>query len=75
MVPVTTTGAFEFGPSRDLFGQVVLGQGPPGYLTGPAYPYDVTPDGQRFLIKGPADENAASLTLVVNWPLFAAAAP
>jgi len=68
VVPVTTTGAFEFGPSSDLFGQVVLGQGPPGYLTGPAYPYDVTPDGQRFLVSSfPLPDPGAPITVVTNW--------
>jgi hypothetical protein len=33
----------------------------------------VTPDGQRFLIKVPADERAASLSLVVNWPALVGA--
>jgi len=35
----------------------------------PRYFYDVSPDGQRFLVNT-ADEPAAStpLTLVVNWP-------
>jgi len=32
------------------------------------YPYDVSPDGQRFLITGAADdENAAGISVVVNW--------
>ena len=67
-VPVRTTGAFEVGPSADVFGQVVLGQGPPGYLTGPAYPYDVTPDGQRFLVSAfPLPEPGAPITVVTNW--------
>ena len=29
--------------------------------------YDVSPDGKRFLLIVPADENARPLTLVVNW--------
>ena len=31
--------------------------------------YDVSPDGQRFLVNTLADEDAAApITLVVNWP-------
>jgi serine/threonine protein kinase/Tol biopolymer transport system component len=33
-----------------------------------SYSWDVTADGQRFLVKEPADESTASLTLLVNWP-------
>jgi len=44
---------------------------PGGASTG--YSWDVTPDGQRILIKEPADESAASLTLVVNWPALLSA--
>jgi eukaryotic-like serine/threonine-protein kinase len=67
-VPVRTTSTFEFGPSTDVFGAVVLGQGPPGYLTGPAYPYDVTPDGQRFLVSSfPLPDPGAPITVVTNW--------
>jgi len=29
--------------------------------------YDVSPDGQRFLLNAAADENTRPLTLVVNW--------
>jgi hypothetical protein len=41
---------------------------PPSAAAQATYSWGVTPDGQRFLIKGPADESAASLSLVVNWP-------
>jgi Tol biopolymer transport system component len=30
--------------------------------------YDVTPDGQRFLINQPSSETSATITVVVNWP-------
>ena len=33
-----------------------------------AYTWDVSPDGQRFLVRVPASNDRASLTLVVNWP-------
>jgi hypothetical protein len=29
--------------------------------------YDVSPDGERFLLNAAADENTRPLTLVVNW--------
>jgi DNA-binding winged helix-turn-helix (wHTH) protein/Tol biopolymer transport system component len=31
-------------------------------------PYDVAPDGQRFLVKGPEEQRPSALTVVVNWP-------
>jgi hypothetical protein len=31
-------------------------------------PYDVTPDGKRFVINTKSRNNNAPLTLVVNWP-------
>ena len=32
-----------------------------------AFPYDVSPDGQRFLVNGFSDIGTSPLTLVVNW--------
>ncbi len=32
-----------------------------------AFPYDVSPDGQRFLVNSPGDISTSSFTLVVNW--------
>jgi hypothetical protein len=29
--------------------------------------YDVSPDGQRFLILGPPDEPGPAITVVLNW--------
>jgi hypothetical protein len=52
--------AFQVGTVRPLF------NARPG---GPNYVYDVTPDGQRFLVNTLVDEAAsAPITLVVNWP-------
>jgi hypothetical protein len=31
-------------------------------------PYDVAPDGRRFLVQGPDEQRTPSLTVVVNWP-------
>jgi hypothetical protein len=36
--------------------------------TGPGYVFDVTADGQRFLISASVEQNASSpITLVLNW--------
>jgi Tol biopolymer transport system component len=58
---VTTQGdTFDVGRTQPLFD--VRGQRP-GNI------YDVTPDGQRFLVNTASDQlNAGSVTLVVNWP-------
>ncbi len=57
--------AFTYGSPRLLFESRALvgatGSGPQGYL------YDVTPDGQRFLIIERGDAGAQPLTLVTNW--------
>ena len=34
----------------------------------PAGPWDVSPDGQHFLIAAPEHEAITPITLVVNWP-------
>jgi len=31
-------------------------------------PYDVAPDGQRFLVPSTPQQGAQPLTLIVNWP-------
>jgi Tol biopolymer transport system component len=52
-------GAFEIGAVRPLFRTRAVA---------PALTYDVTADGQRFLVINSVDEEASSpLTLVVNW--------
>ena len=34
-----------------------------------AYPYDMTPDGQRFLVNILIEENrSTAATVIVNWP-------
>ena len=61
--PVTTTPTFSLGTPRLLF------EGP--FRTdGPFRGYDVTPDGQRFLMVRPAErppERVTELVLVQNW--------
>jgi len=35
---------------------------------GPGYVYDVTPDGQRFLVNSAVEQKeSAPITLVINW--------
>jgi eukaryotic-like serine/threonine-protein kinase len=70
-VSVTTDGDFQLGKSIPLFDTPI-----PVKLNwdqGPAYPYDVTPDGQRFLISAPVDEASSAtasptFTVILNWP-------
>jgi hypothetical protein len=59
--PVNGQGsAFEVGVVRPLFDT---------RRGGPRSVYDVSPDGQRFLVNTLAEEAAsAPITLVVNWP-------
>jgi Tol biopolymer transport system component len=52
--------AFEVGAVRSLFD--TRPGGPPRFV------YDVSPDGQRFLVNTLVEEAAAPITLVVNWP-------
>jgi serine/threonine protein kinase len=59
VVPVTTRGAFDAGPVRELFQLEVADA--LGSL------YDVSPDGQRFLVNVRVGEPVAPITVVVNW--------
>jgi hypothetical protein len=55
--------AFEVGAVRPLFDTRALTISNTGSM------YDVSPDGQRFLVNTLAEEAApAPITLVVNWP-------
>jgi hypothetical protein len=54
--------ALELGTPRPLFKANVM-----DIIQGLVSPYDVTPDGQRFLLNVPAAD-PPSLTLVQNWP-------
>ena len=60
-VEIKTSGsAFETGASKVLF---------QFHGSGPYRRYDVTPDGQRFLVTTELEAEATSLiTLVANWP-------
>jgi serine/threonine protein kinase/Tol biopolymer transport system component len=65
-VPVTATeGAFEVGRPRPLFRTRIIPQGSQSLWFDTMY--DVTPDGQRFLVLGPPDETVPPITVVLNW--------
>jgi len=58
-VPVTSQGAkLSLGVARALF------RISPGFYI---FPYDVSPDGNRFVVNTAAPEKAAPITLVQNW--------
>jgi eukaryotic-like serine/threonine-protein kinase len=58
-VPVTHRGTkLELGPSHALFRINAI-----FYI----FPYDVSPDGNRFIVNTAAPEKAAPITLVENW--------
>jgi len=50
--------AFSLGDARQLFRET---------LAAAAFPYDVSPDGQRFLVNTYGETETSPLTLVVNW--------
>jgi hypothetical protein len=62
-VAVKTTGGFEAGVPRMLF----QSSADPLYPN-LGLPYDVTADGQRFLVNAAADQSrASSITIITNW--------
>ena len=63
-VEITTEGGtFEVGQGAPLF------QTRESWLPGSGVRYDVSEDGQRFLVFVPLDEPSASnISLIVNWP-------
>ena len=52
--------SFEVSSPRALFSTAFIGAG--------RFRYDVSADGQRFLVNAANDENATPLTLMLNWP-------
>jgi len=66
-VSVNANGAtFQPGVPKPLFRAAVLGGN--GGASGVAWRWDVTPDGQRFLINtAPEETTAAPVTVVLNW--------
>jgi eukaryotic-like serine/threonine-protein kinase len=64
-VPVRADSKFEVGTPTTLFTTTVPYPSFPTYLV-----YDVTPDGQHFLVSTPFSNRASSqITVVLNWPL------
>jgi len=60
-VEIKLGSSFEPGVPRELFDVAIAGSLPNA-------PYDVTADGQRFLLlRGQVDPNPSSLTVVLNW--------
>jgi Tol biopolymer transport system component len=65
-VPVTSKGGyFDAGRATPLFRTRVVPTG--SQITGIGAMYDVTPDGQRFLINGPLADPGPPITVVLNW--------
>jgi Tol biopolymer transport system component len=65
-VPVTMTeGTFDAGRPSPLFRTRIVPQGSQSLWFDTMY--DVTPDGQRFLILGPPEDPGPSFTIVLNW--------
>jgi Tol biopolymer transport system component len=63
-VPVRSTQPLEFGPPKALF-QVFTSQiGAPAQIP----PFDVTPDGQRFIVSVVVRRDDPSVHLLLNWP-------
>jgi Tol biopolymer transport system component len=53
----------QFGPAKELFDAPLV------YANNFSFFYDVTADGQRFLLLSPLQENsAAAYSLIINWP-------
>ena len=63
VVPVETEPTFRAGRAQPLFDAERFPSGS-GFISN----YDVSPDGQRFLmVEGEADSGPARLNLVLNW--------
>jgi eukaryotic-like serine/threonine-protein kinase len=65
-VDVTTGSTVQLGMAKPLFHAAVLGG--TGGGAGSAWRWDISPDGQRFLINTALEEAAATpVTIVLNW--------
>ncbi|HKE22664.1 MAG TPA: protein kinase [Bryobacteraceae bacterium] len=65
-VPVTSqSGYFDAGRATPLFRTRLVPTG--SQIAGIDAMYDVTPDGQRFLINGPPADPGPPMTVVLNW--------
>ena len=61
-VEVTLSPTFKLGASKILFQAPILGA-----ATTRRTRWDLTPDGQRFLINSTVGESASPITVVLNW--------
>lgn len=61
-----TGAAFSVGVVRSLFEIHPRVRGSAN--VDPGHGYDVSPDGQRFLVNEGVEEDQAPITLLVNWP-------
>jgi Tol biopolymer transport system component len=57
-VPVSTSPSFSLGPAKSLFEH-------PGFTAAPVPQYDVSADGERFVVAEPVGET--SIRIVQNW--------
>jgi serine/threonine protein kinase len=64
-VPVKDQNAFETDRPIALFRTRLIAQG--SQSQGLPTQYDVTPDGQRFLLNLPSEESGPPMTVVLNW--------
>jgi len=64
-VAVRSSSSFEFGAPVPLFATKTAGGA--YYNAGTIQQYDVTSDGQRFLLNTEADASSLPITVVLNW--------
>lgn len=63
-VPVRSTKPMEFGPPTALFQAFTSQIG----TTAQIPPFDVTPDGQRFIVSAVVRRDDPSVHVLLNWP-------
>ncbi len=68
-VPVLSTQPLEFGQPVPLFKFASAGRGLPAGKP----PYDVAPDGQRFIVNAVVRQSDPSQHVLLNWPALLAA--
>jgi dipeptidyl aminopeptidase/acylaminoacyl peptidase len=64
-VPIVDRGSLAFGRATPLFRTRLVVEG--SESQGIPARYDVTPDGQRFLVRYPPADPGAPITVVINW--------
>jgi len=67
-VPVTSAAPIEFGKPTPLFNFFSFQLGMPRQRA----PYDMTADGQRFIVSSVPRRNDPSIQLLINWPALMA---